>query len=70
LAVLLHRLGGEPFLWGVRDGALEPFLGAHGFALEGPAGRFDLRRRYLDPAGVPPETLLARLERLAVARRV
>lgn len=70
LAVVLHRLGGEPFLWGVQAGELEPFLAAHGFALEGPPERYDLRRRYLEPAGIGSEVLLARLENLAVARLV
>ena len=69
LATLLHRLGGEPFLWGVREGELEPLLAAHGLELEGPPERYDLRR-YLEAADLPAETLLARLERLAVARRV
>jgi len=68
LATLLHRMSGEPFLWGVRDGELEPFLAAHDLTVEGPPERYDLRRRYLVPAGIGDDVLLARIERLAVAR--
>jgi hypothetical protein len=66
---VLHRLSGEPFLWGVRDGELEPFLAAHGLELEGPLDRYDLRRRYLEPAGIGASVPLSRIERLAIARR-
>jgi len=69
-ATWLHRLSGEPFLWGVRPGDLEPFLAAHGLRLEGPDERYELRRRYLEPAGLDAGVRLARIERLAVARVV
>jgi methyltransferase (TIGR00027 family) len=69
VATVLHRLTGEPFLWGVREGELEPFLAAHGLDLEGPPDRYDLRRRYLEPAGLGAGVPLSRIERLAIARR-
>jgi methyltransferase (TIGR00027 family) len=69
----LVRLGqsatGEPLTWGVAEGELAPLLEAHGFRLAGPPERFDLRRRYLEPAGLGDEPL-GTIEGFALARRL
>lgn len=63
------KLAGEAIVWGLRDEEVAPFLEARGFRLAGPLESFDLRQRYLVPAGMADEPL-GRLERLALADRV
>jgi methyltransferase (TIGR00027 family) len=50
LASLLLVLSGEPLRWGVAAGELAGFLAAAGWRLE--VERYDLRTRYLEPAGL------------------
>jgi methyltransferase (TIGR00027 family) len=57
---------GEPLLWSVREGGIGELLEEHGYHLSPPAGRYDLRRRYLEPAGLGGLPL-GSVERLAVA---
>ncbi len=59
------KLIGEPLRWAVRGEELRGFLEQSGFCLLGPGDRFDLRQRYLVPAGIDQE--VGRLERFAVA---
>lgn len=66
-AVLGLRLQGEPWRWGLRSERLPDYLAAHGWRLAEPE-RYDLRRRYLEPAGLADESL-STVERLAVAVR-
>ncbi|MCY1075322.1 class I SAM-dependent methyltransferase [Archangium lansingense] len=47
------RLAGEPLLWIVRDGELDPLLARHGFRQDASPERVELHRRYLVPAGLP-----------------
>jgi methyltransferase (TIGR00027 family) len=63
---LFLKLVGEPFDWGVQKDGIEPFLRAHGFRILGDDTRFDLKERYLDPAGME-ERVVARLERVVAA---
>jgi len=63
------KLAGEEIHWGMRDEELAPFLEERGFRLAGPLESFDLRQRYLVPAGLGDEPL-GRIERLALAERV
>jgi methyltransferase (TIGR00027 family) len=58
---------GEPLRWGVRRGALEPFLQRHGFALESSPSPADLHSRYLEPAGLSGR-YLGGIEFMAVGR--
>lgn len=67
LAVLGLKLQGEPWRWGVRSERLPDFLAEHGWRLAEPE-RYNLRRRYLEPAGLGDE-LLSTVEPLAVAVR-
>lgn len=64
---LFLRLAGEPFDWGVQEAGIEPFLLAQGFRVLGEASRFDLKERYLVPAGMG-ERVVARLERVVAAQ--
>ena len=57
---------GEPVHWGVRAGELPEFLEGHGWRLSPPPERYDLRRRYLEPAGLGAQPLGA-IEFVAVA---
>lgn len=59
-------LVGEPLLWGVREGELANVLAGAGWQLE--LERFDLRQRYLAPAGLGDRPL-ADIELYALARR-
>lgn len=61
------KLQGEPWQWGIRSKRLPEFLAAHGWSLADPE-RYDLRRRYLKPAGLTHESL-SMVEPLAVALR-
>lgn len=63
------KLSGEAIVWGLRDEDVAPFLDERGFQLAGPLEAFDLKQRYLVPAGMADEPL-GRLERLALAERV
>lgn len=63
--LLLLRLVGEPFRWGVDKAGIEPFLLAHGFRADAPS-RFDLRSRYLEPVG-EGDRYLSRFERVVAA---
>ncbi len=60
------RVVGEPLLWGPRAGELGAFLEEHGWRLAGEE-RCDLRRRYLEPAGLGEEPAGKGLEQLAIA---
>jgi methyltransferase (TIGR00027 family) len=57
---------GEPLLWSLPEGGLQAFLEAHGYRLCVPPERCDLRRRYLEPAGLG-DLPLGEIELLAVA---
>jgi len=65
----MMKAAGEPIVWGLRDEDVGGFLEQRGFRLTEPIERFDLRERYLVPAGLGDEPL-GRLERLALAERV
>jgi len=65
----LMKLAGEPIVWGLRDEDVAGFLEERGFRLTEPIECFDLRQRYLVPAGLADEPL-GRLERLALAERM
>jgi methyltransferase (TIGR00027 family) len=52
LSRLSLRVMGEPLLWAVREGELGTFLEAHAYRLDMSPERCDLRRRYLEPAGL------------------
>lgn len=67
LAELGLKLQGEPWRWGLRSERMPAFLAEHGWTLAD-ADRFDLRRRYLLPAGLG-DVRLSSAERLAVALR-
>jgi methyltransferase (TIGR00027 family) len=56
LAASLHLVG-EPFRWSARPSELGPFLERHGYALDISPERVNLRRRYLEPAGLHSEPL-------------
>ena len=60
---------GEPLRWSIRQGELPQFLAEHGYRLCPPAERYDLRRRYLEPAGLGLRAL-GGIEHLAVAETV
>lgn len=60
------KLGGEPLVWGVEAGELAGFLAITGWRLE--VERFDLRQRYLVPAGLADRPL-ADVEVYALATR-
>ena len=60
------KLVGEPFRWGVGAEGIEPFLGSHGFQVLGDFRRFDLKQRYVDPAG-HADWVVARLEGVVAA---
>ena len=61
------RIQGEPWQWGIRTEKLPNFLAEHGWSLADPE-RYDLRRRYLESAGLEGEPL-SKVEPLAVALR-
>jgi methyltransferase (TIGR00027 family) len=63
------KLAGEPILWGIVEDDLPSFLAGLGYRLAGGRERFDLRARYLAPAGLADEPL-GTLEGVAVAERV
>ncbi len=69
----LMRIGfellGEPMRWGLRDGELESFLEHSGYRLLPPLERLDLRRRYLEPAGLGDKPL-GGIELMAAAESV
>ncbi|NIM52616.1 MAG: SAM-dependent methyltransferase [Gemmatimonadales bacterium] len=65
LSRLALRLVGEPLRWGAREGELDRILAAAGFRLLGPPERFDLRQRYLAPAGI--DQPVGQVERFVVA---
>ena len=58
---------GEPMLWGIADGELPGFLEGLGYRLAPPPERYDLRRRFLEPAGLG-ERGLGGVEFVAVAQ--
>lgn len=60
------KLVGEPFRWGVGAEGIEPFLGSHGFQVLGDFRRFDLKQRYVEPAG-HADWVVARLEGVVAA---
>jgi methyltransferase (TIGR00027 family) len=60
------KLVGEPFRWGVGAEGIEPFLGSHGFQVLGDSRRFDLKQRYVEPAG-HADWVVARLEGVVAA---
>jgi len=60
------RLFGEPFRWGVDEDGIEPVVAARGFRVVGDSTRFDLKARYLKPAG-KGDWVVARLERVVAA---
>jgi len=60
------KIAGEPILWGIVEDDLPGFLAGVGFRLAGDRERFDLRARYLEPAGLGDEPL-GTLEGVAVA---
>ncbi len=60
---------GEPVLWGVGPDKLPEFLERHGWRLCPPPERYDLRRRYLEPAGLG-DAPLGDIEFLAAAESV
>jgi len=60
------KLAGEPFRWGVQEDGIEPFLKAQGFRILGASSQFDLKQRYLEPAG-HGDRVVARLERVVAA---
>jgi methyltransferase (TIGR00027 family) len=66
LAALALAMGGEPLRWAVGEGELAAVLGAAGWHLE--VETFDLRARYLEPAGLG-DSPLADIELFALARR-
>lgn len=61
------KLVGEPFRWGVGEEGIERFLTTRGFRVLGESRRFDLKQRYLDPAG-HGDWVVARLERVVAAQ--
>ena len=63
------KLSGEAIVWGLREQDVAAFLEQRGFRLTEPLENFDLRHRYLEPAGMGDEPL-GRLERVALAERV
>jgi methyltransferase (TIGR00027 family) len=65
----MFELLGEPLRWSVREGGLQEFLASHGYRLSPPPERYDLRRRYLEPAGLGGLEL-GRVELLASAETV
>ena len=60
------KLAGEPIVWGIVEDDLPGFLAGLGFRLAGGLERFDLRARYLEPAGLGDEPL-GTIEGVAVA---
>ena len=65
LILVLLRLVGEPFRWGVDEAGIDPFLLAQGFRADVPS-RFDLAARYLESAG-EGDRHLSRFERVVAA---
>lgn len=63
------KVVGEPFRWGVDAQGIEPFLATHGFRVTGEAERFDLKRRYVEPAG-HGDWAVSRFERVVAAESV
>ena len=61
----LHWMG-EPFRWGVTEEGIEPLLAMHGYRVLGDEGRYDLRRRYLEPVAKGDQAV-SRLERVVAA---
>jgi len=59
---------GETLRWGLREGELEEFLESGGYELLGPAERYHLGERYLEPLGRP--TRVGTVEKFAVAETV
>lgn len=57
LARLALRLAGEPIRWGIRPTALPPFLADQGMRCLDQPDLTELRRRYLNPLGLPNEPL-------------
>lgn len=57
---------GEPLRWGVRRGQLASLLAAHDLRVDGPHARYDLRARYLAPAGLAARPL-SEIEHLVCA---
>ena len=66
LAALALAMGGEPLRWAVGEGELAAVLAAAGWSLAVEA--FDLRARYVEPAGLGDRPL-ADIELFALARR-
>ncbi len=60
------KLAGEPLHWAVGKEELEPFFQRAGCRLLGPPERFDLHRRYLEPAGLGDQPV-GKMEQVAVA---
>lgn len=60
------KLVGEPLHWAVGKEGLEPFLERAGCQLLGSPERFDLHRRYLEPAGLGDQPV-GKIEQVAVA---
>ncbi|HLE84281.1 MAG TPA: SAM-dependent methyltransferase [Thermoanaerobaculia bacterium] len=63
------KLAGEPIVWGTTEDELPGYLAGLGYRLGGGRERFDLRSRYLKPAGLGDEAL-GTLEGVAVAERI
>jgi hypothetical protein len=63
------KLAGEPIVWGTTEDELPGYLAGLGYRLAGGRERFDLRSRYLKPAGLGDEAL-GTLEGVAVAERI
>lgn len=72
LLSMAARVGGEPIRWAIHPDDVPTFLEPHGYRLEGGAGvgdRFDLRVRYLEPAGLSDDPL-GDLENISLAERL
>lgn len=72
LIKLAARASGEPIRWAVHPDDVPAFLEPHGYRLAGgagPAERFDLRSRYLEPAGLGDDPL-GDLENISLAERL
>ncbi len=66
---LAFHVAGEPLRWATTETRLVELLARHGLRFEEDRARYDLRRRFLEPAGLG-ELKVGTLERLGVAESV
>lgn len=70
LLSLAAKAGGEPIRWAIHPDDVPAFIEPHGYRLAGgPDERFNLRTRYLAPAGLGADPL-GDLENISLAERV